>query len=332
MQDLHHGKEIYNFFGRFEIYGILGLLVSSIIFAYLTYKILIIVTHNDIESYNDFLIFILKNNKYKEKIYEITKLIINMFLLASFYIMIAGLSSYFKQKYNISSYLTSIIGVFFCYSVLNKNIKGVIKISTICVPIIIIFIIIIGIKNFEHGIYEINNMNIEINLNSISLINSSSINALLYAGYNSILLIPVIISLKKYCNKKNITIISYLIGLIIFLLGLCVYVILLKGNDYIMQMDMPIAYIIKKIDKNHTFFYGIVIIISILTSIISAGYSFLKNSSKNKKEYQKYLKLICISSILISNIGFSKLINLLYPTFGLFGIIQIYFIFIRNTE
>lgn len=327
MLDLHHGKEIYNFFGKFENYGIFGLIISSIIFASIIYKIIKIITQKDIENYNNFLLYILEKNKYKKKIYEIIKLIINIFLLVSFYIMIAGLSSYFKQKYNIASYITATIGVFFCYSVLNKNLDGIVKASTICVPLIIIFIIAMGIINFEQSINKIYSINTE-----IKLLSSSVISSFLYVGYNSILLIPVVISMKKYCDKKNIRIISFLIGLIIFLLGGFVYIILLRGNTYIMQMDMPIAYIIKKFYKKYSIFYGIVIIISIFTSIISAGFGFLKNCSKNKKEYQRYLKLMCVSSILISNIGFSKLVDLLYPIFGLFGIIQIYFILIRKIE
>lgn len=322
-----HGKEIYNFFGKYEIYGILGIIISSAILGYLISKILKIIKHSDINTYNDFLLFILKNQKSKEKIIEIINLIINMFLLISFYIMMAGFSSYFKQKYNIENYITSTLVAIFCYIVLNKNIGGVIKISSICVPIIIAFIITLGTNNLEMGIQKINNIN-----TTTDLLVPSILSSLLYAGYNSILLIPVVITLKKYVEEKNIKFTGILIGIILILLGFFVYIILLKGNEAIMQMDMPLAYIIKNFEPEYEYLYGVVIIVSIFTSIISAGFSFLKNCSKNKKKYEIYLKLICMSSILISNIGFSELINLLYPIFGLFGIIQIYFIFTRKIE
>lgn len=327
MQDLHHGKEIYIFFGKYQIFGILGISISSIFFCILTYKLLKIIKEKNIDNYNEFLLFIFENKKFKEKIYHIIKVTINIFLLISYYIMLAGLSSYFREKYDINSYITAIISSFLCYIVLNKNIEGVIKISIVCVPIIIVFIIGMGLKNFELGVGKVNNMCFE--SNSIYL---SIISALLYVGYNSILLIPVVITLRKYCKKNNIKIISFFIFFIVWVLGLCVYFILLRGNYFVMQMDMPIAYIIRVYEKKYSFLYGCVIIISIFTSIISDGYSLLSNCSSNKVKYQKYLKLICISSIFISNIGFSKLINLLYPLFGLFGIIQIYFIFKRKIE
>ena len=328
-QVLHHGKEIYIFFRKYEILGIIGIFISSLTISILILKILKIIIKNDIKDYNHFVSFVFEDINPKEKITQIIYLIINIFLLVSFYIMMAGFTSYFKEKYNISTYISSIICAFFCYIILKKNIKGIIKISTICVPIIITFIIVLGTKNINFATNQIIDMFYKINFRySVN----SIISALLYAGYNSILLIPVIINLKRYYNEKNIKIICFLVFSLIIILAVFVYIILLKGNLYIMQMDMPIAYIIKIFEKNYNLFYGIVIIISIVTSIISAAYSFLKNCSKDKVKYNRNLKIICFSSIFASNIGFSKLINILYPIFGLFGIIQIYFILLRKDE
>lgn len=326
---MHHGKEIYLFFGRYEILGIIGIFISAVIISTLIYKIIKIILKKDIKNYNDFLFFVFEKNKHKEIISIIINITINIFLLISFYIMMAGFSSYFKEKYNVSIYIISTIGAIFCYIILKENIEGIIKISTISVPIIIILISMLGIKNIGPVLNKLDYMIFETNFKNID---KSIISALLYAGYNSILLIPIIINLKKYYYNKNIKTICCLVLFLIVFLALSIYSILLKGNLSIMQMDMPIAYIIRIFERKNIFAYGIVIITSIITSLISAGYSFLKNCSNDKIKYNRYLKLICISSIFISNIGFSKLINLLYPIFGLFGIIQIYLILTRKVE
>ena len=67
------------------------------------------------------------------------------------------------------------------------------------------------------------------------------------------------------------------------------------------------------------------ILISIFTSAITSGYSFLENVSKTKRDYQIWLIVIVITAVIISPIGFSKLVEILYPTFGALGIIQILF-------
>ena len=328
MQDLLLGKEVYIFFGQYELCGILGLIISSGLTAVIINKVLQISNQNKINTYNNFLTDILKNKQSRINLIQIINYIVNIFLLISFYIMIAGFVSFFKQEYNLSPYIIVIITTFMCYIILSKNIEGVIKISTICVPIIILVIVNIGLKNFELGIEKITSLSF-----NITSLGNSIISAILYASYNSILLIPVIISLRKYVKstKRNIRVIGMIIFVIFITLGILVYMILLKGNIQILQLDMPLVYIVESFGKIYEYLFGIVIIISIFTSIISSGYSFLENVSSNKKIYNIYLILICISAIFVSNIGFSKLVNLLYPIFGILGTIQIYYILKRKT-
>lgn len=72
--------------------------------------------------------------------------------------------------------------------------------------------------------------------------------------------------------------------------------------------------------------YSLVIIFAIYTTMISEGYGFLTNCTKDKKQYTKIAKVICISAVFISNISFSFLINLTYPVFGILGIIQLIYL------
>ena len=86
---------------------------------------------------------------------------------------------------------------------------------------------------------------------------------------------------------------------------------------------MPAVYAINKIWHNIKNIYGIIILISIFTTAISLGISFLNNTYKNKKSYNIIALIICLTSIMFSGIGFSNLVNLLYPILGFLGIIQI---------
>ena len=322
------GKEICIFFGQYGLCGILGIIISSIIIGILINKVLKILSLNkSIDTYDHFLNYILEYENLKVNLVKVFNTIINIFLLISFYIMIAGFAAYFKQQYNLPTYITASIVCILCYITLNKNIEGVIKIAVILVPIIILFILNMGINNFKFGIEKIINMKF-----NNKFLPQSIISAILYASYNSILLLPVVVSLKKYIKKKHIFSIAMIISSILTILGILLYIILLRGNTEILQLDMPIIYITKEFGKIYEILYGFVIIISIFTSVISSGYSFLKNCSKDYKQYAKKLKFICISSVFVCNIGFSELVNLLYPVFGMLGIIQIYCILKIKTE
>ncbi len=320
MLALPHGKEIYIFFSKYGLYGIIGILLSGTILGILTSKVLkIIGKEQEVNTYNEFLFYIFNNKN--SKLVVILNYIINTFLLITFYIMVSGFTAYFKQEYNIPNYMTGIILAILCYVALNNNIDEVVKISAILVPVIILFIISFGLFDISNGINQVLEMNFIAN-NFIR----GMWNGIIYSSYNSIILIPVLVTLKKYVNKKNFYSIGVITSLVVIVLSLFIYIILLKSNIDIIEFDLPIIYIVKQYGSVFKYLYGVVIVISIFTSIISAGYSFLKNSIKNKKNYSKLLKVMCISSIFITNIGFSNLVNTLYPIFGILGIVQIYYI------
>lgn len=320
MLALPHGKEIYIFFSKYGLYGIIGILFSGTILGILTSKVLkIIGKEQEVNTYNEFLFYIFNNKN--SKLVVILNYIINTFLLITFYIMVSGFTAYFKQEYNIPNYMTGIILAILCYVALNNNIDEVVKISAILVPVIILFIISFGLFDISNGINQVLEMNFIAN-NFIR----GMWNSIIYSSYNSIILIPVLVTLKKYVNKKNFYSIGVITSFVVIILSLFIYIILLKSNIDIIEFDLPIIYIVKQYGSVFKYLYGVVIVISIFTSIISAGYSFLKNSIKNKKRYSKLLKVMCISSIFITNIGFSNLVNTLYPIFGILGIVQIYYI------
>ena len=137
------------------------------------------------------------------------------------------------------------------------------------------------------------------------------------------MLIPVLTTVKNYLkNKKQIFYISIISGIIILLLLLIMFFILNSNTKNMTDIDMPIVYILQDNIwlKN---LYGIIILFSIFTTAISLGSGFLKNASKTKQSYTQIAKIMCITSVIVSQIGFSNLINLLYPIFGYIGILQI---------
>lgn len=144
----------------------------------------------------------------------------------------------------------------------------------------------------------------------------------MYSSYNSILLIPILISMKKYITKeKNIRRISIMVTFIIAILLLTIYSLLV--NVDIPNLEMPAIYAINKICPYIKNIYGITILIAIFTTAISVGISFLQNTCKNQRDFNTKCTLICISAVAFSQIGFSNLVNILYPILGALGLIQI---------
>ena len=315
------GQEIYTFFFSYGVEGLIGILISSLILGIVIYKTLQIVQKYKIKTYKEFLeVFIKpKNNGNFFNLKNIINIIINIFILITFFIMIAGFGAYFEQELEINKLIGSAILAILSYIIFTTSVKGVVKVNEILVPILIVFITIIGLINLKSiDLFNIQNYVIRTNESN------SILSGILYASYNSILLIPVLITLKDYLkDKKQIKIISILTTFIILLLAIILFLLLIKVDVDITKLEMPIVYVVSNMFRGLKTVYGFIILGSILTTSISLGTSFLQNTSKNKKSYTQIAIIMCITSVLVSQIGFSNLINLLYPIFGYLGLIQI---------
>lgn len=310
------GQEVYLFFFSYGMKGLIGILISSIIIGVVIYSTFNILNKYKINTYKDFLnILIPKNTKLK----IIANFIINIFILITFFIMIAGFGAYFEQEIGINRLVGSLVLAIITFIVFMTSIKGVVKVNELIVPILIGFIFIIGIISIKDThILNLENYVIRTNYTNFAL------SAVLYSSYNSILLIPVLITLNNYVkNKKQIFYISFISAIVTILLSVIIFLLLVRVDVDISKLEMPVVYVVSNIFKILRYIYGVIILGSIFTTAISLGVSFLQNTAKNKKGYTQIAIIMCITSVIISKFGFSNLVSLLYPIFGYLGLIQI---------
>lgn len=308
------GKEIYIFFAQYGKSGLLGTLISSVLTGIIIYATLYITKQKEAMNNNEFLDKITENKKLK----WILESVINTFLLVSFWIMCAGFCTFFKQEFNIPIIVTAIINAIVVYFLLMKNIDGIIKLNLIVVPIMIAIIIIISLKNCSF----VNIINANINTSSNNM-GKAVVNAILYASYNSITLIPIIVLLGKSIKSKKETIAVTIASTIIFLvLILAIYQLLVFSAINISNIEIPVLTILNDFHPAEKISYSIAIITAILTSAISSGYGSVENIS-DKRKYKLAVLGICIMEIPIAYIGFGRLVEKLYPLFGVVGMVQI---------
>lgn len=310
------GQEIFSFFNVYGKNGLFGITISNLLMGIIIYKTFKIVFSKNINNYNEFIINIIPKKARKYKILEqIILNIINIFLLITFYIMAAGFASCFFQEFKIPKIIGGAILSILCIFTLLNNINGVIKINTYLIPFLILLIIFFGI-----------------NQNGIKIIQEEIqgsgwfISSILYASYNSIVLIPILISLKKIVeNKSKAIIVALIVAIILLILAIIIYSLISLFFYEIKTVEIPLVYIANFVNPYFKYIYGIVIMVAIFTSAISAGYSFLENVTSTNKKYKFLVFAICISAILFSQFSFSNLVSLLYPIFGYLGIAQIIF-------
>lgn len=139
-----------------------------------------------------------------------------------------------------------------------------------------------------------------------------------------ILVIPVLVSINKLIeDNKSAKIASIIASIVIFMLMTIIITIILTANGDLETIEMPAVYAISNMSQEFNILYGIIILLSIFTTAISLGISFLKNTTKTEKQYFYYNLFMLISGMIFSNIGFSNLINIFFPVLGIIGIFQI---------
>ena len=281
------------------------------------YKTLKILYENNINTYKNFLDKIFLEN---EKLSNITNIIINVFLCATFFIMISGFGTYLSQAFGMNQIIGSSILALISYIVFLRKIESFAKINNIVIPILITIILIIGIINIVN-LKKIDN-NIYLDKSYFWILQ-----AILYASYNLVLVEPVLINLKQFLkNKKQILKISIGVGIIMTILATLEFLLLTNVDVNFKNLEMPLVYVVEKTFPRFTYLYGIIILIAIFTTAVSVGISFLNNISKNKKSFPQKAEILCISSVIISQISFSKLVEYLFPLFGFLGLLQMIFI------
>lgn len=320
------GKEIYLFFFKYQVYGILGIIVSAIFIGYIIYKVLNISKKNNLYNYNEFLNHLIKNKLIKIILINI----IDVFLIISFCIMVSGFSAFIYQEFNINIIIGFIFMLICSYCAFKRRATGIIKINNILIPIIIFIIFFIVIKKVN--LYELNfieGLNGEV-YNISNFINNCKIEnfkflifSILYANYNLLTIIPIVVTMSNVTkNKKEIKYISIICSIIIFILSMSIFAILSQSNFNVSNLEMPVVFIVGRYGIFYKYIYCLVVGIAIFTTAISVGYGYLQNYENNKEKYNKKIILLIICSIIAIPIGFSKLIELLYPIFGGIGLVQ----------
>lgn len=308
MLDLLQDKRLLLFLIDFQIIGMCGLIIASVLFGAITYIVLILLNKYNIDKYEN----LINNNK-------IFLMMIKGFAFICFCIMISAIGAYGEQLYNISFWYGSIFASLICFILFLFKFEGLEKINNILVPFILVGILFLGNLGFDNNAIE---MQFDYQYKDSYFMNNWLVSTFLYVGYNSILLVPILSELKVYRLKKgHIVLLSLITTLVLAISGLLIYGAINGYYPSIASVELPTLAIAEKSSTFFRNYYSIVMLFAIFTTAFSCGYSFLRMSKE--QNYFRNTFLVCVLSVFFSKIGFSNMINLFFPIFGYLGIIQI---------
>lgn len=300
------GQEIRRFFVDYGIVGYFGFILVCVLFYLLGQKIMNMGYSSKADSYDKILGY-----AFRCRLKSFFDYVICFFFIASASTMCSGFGALCEQFFQIPYALGSLIMALISFGIVIFGINGVMKLSSIAVPILVILTSYIAVQSLNGiDIVKITHITEVGHATAFPVI----ISAVLYASYNLVMSISVLTALgASVKEQRSIKVGAIVSAVTIFLFGSIIYFALFMNYDKIQGAEIPIAALT---GTSQTWLYFISFFFAVLTTAISLLYGVYTRVDKNVNRFF----VICVISYLLSLVGFSNLVSKLYTVMGVFGI------------
>lgn len=305
------GREIVAFFVAYGYMGIVGLVLSGIIFSFVGFAVMDICMREEIDSYNHFIKKTMGN-----KLGTVMESLSMVFIFVLLCAMLAAGGAVFRQIFGTADTIGVLIIAVLCFITILFDLQGFIKINTLLIPILVV-------GGMTIGLYSISQQP------SLSFLegerNPAWIRgAIIYSSYNIIAAITILCELRKLgIDRKTAKLGSILGGIFMTALGICLAVALYMHYPAT-TTEIPVLTIVSQYGSFMYILYFIILFTAIYTTAIGNAFS-LVNYLKARTTLNSLLikALILKIAVIFAHIGFSNFISTVYPVFGYVGLFKI---------
>lgn len=301
------GKEIQVFFGQFGVKGIYGLCLAGLLFFVLGWLIMNKIYVNQIDTFDDY--FENLSGKLAIKLFRYVMIVFLFFLTSA---MFAGCGALLEESFGWHKYIGIIFMAAVTFIVMVYGARGIVVFNGIVTPFMVVSLILFSIYSIfwdTRGAFF--QLGFQGNLNWI-------LYALIYVSYNTITLIMLFVSLRKYVDSQKTAFRAGLISggllLIIMFILWCVLMMYRAGSS---AFAIPLLYVVMNKGNFVFVIYCITLCCAMLTTSVANGFSLLSGIGRTGKLASL---LLCIAASIIAGVGFSVIVEKFYTLFGFLGL------------
>ncbi|NMM62135.1 GerAB/ArcD/ProY family transporter [Clostridium sp. P21] len=311
---LASGQEISQFFTSYGYKSFIGILICCFIYIMMSCIVINLSLKYNLTSYDGLISLVSPG-----LLGQVTNLLTTIFLISTSAVILAGSGSLLHQYFSISKWVGIIIMIVISILVLFRGTKGLIEINSFIVPSLIIVIVTIFILYVSF--YKDINASYLKNISAYK--HSWLLSSLIYGGFNILCCSGVLVPLSTEIKNKKVLICGITLGSIgLTVLSFLINALLILNVPYIFKYEIPLLYIANRFGNVIQFMLLCIIWLEMFSTEVSNIYSVSRNLQELFNiSYKKAIILIIIISIPISQIGFSKLISILYPAFAVISFI-----------
>lgn len=312
------GQEVLQFFARFGGYGLIGIILTTILFIVFGYIVMDLGIRLHSQSHLEIVQY--SCGKHLGRVFDY---FITFFLFGTFTTMVSGTGALLSQEFGIPYFSGNILMALLSAVTVIAGINGIIKANGYIVPFLLISVFCISAASIikfpsdsSKTIYTVS-----------GILSDWYPAAILYASYNIILSIAVIGPVGYNTGNRKAIFSGALLGSIGIGSALAmIYYALIYNFDQINKIEIPMAYLAIHISAPIKILYVLVVIAEIYTTAAGCLYGFVARIKTANKEIDKTGAIIAavIGSLILSRFGFSNFIKYLYPAAGYAGIILLF--------
>jgi uncharacterized membrane protein YkvI len=312
------GQELLQFFVNFGKIGLLGILISTVLFMYFGYIIMELGRCLNVSSHLPIVTKI--GGRY---IGAFSDAVITFFLMGALTAMIAGSGALFHQEFNLHPVLGCMFMAMITVITVIGGLNSIINSISIVVPFLILSAIIVSILTLLSA-PPLSEISVS-TLKKPELLKNWLWSAILYISYNIVPSISILGPLGNQAHdRKTIRNGAILGGLGLGLGAAAIFLALYTNAGSIGDIEVPMIMIARRISPLVRTAYAVVLLAEIYTTAVGDLYGFAARiCNMDSKKSIFVIVLSCAIAFLASFSGFSNLVKYLYPAVGYCGVITL---------
>ena len=322
------GQEIMQFFSAQGMISILSSLICMVILAYCGGSLLEIGKESRLRSNNEIYTYLCGNH-----IGAFFKFFMPIFFFLSFVIMIAGAGASINQYYGLDKLMGSLILAIISLISVLMGMNKLIDILGNIGPMIVIISVGIGIVSISRNFEYIDSINETISsLNVTKAVDNWFLSGIIYAGLNLIIATPFLTGVGSTAKNRNSCIYGGIIGGVTFMVAaIALNIGIMLDIQDVYMTEIPTLFMANEIGPIVGIMFSLMLIAGIYTTAVPLLWGVCTSFAKEKTKGFTYIAVFCCAiGFILSKIPFTKLVNLIYPLSGLFGVVIILGIIIKK--
>lgn len=308
------GQETLRFFAAYGPAGLAGIVLSTVLFCALGIIAMNLGTRLRAETHREILHHVLG-----VPLGRVMDGAITLFLGITLTVMVAGGGAIFAQQFAAPFSLGTLFTAVVAGATILAGMRGVMAANTVVVPLLTIAVLgLVGASLQHHGFgAALSSLAPD---SALAPVRSWWMSALLYVSYNLVLSLSVLGPLGAEVNNRATLMWGGLLGGLA--LGLMAAGMTLAISAHLPEaaVEIPMLYLTRFHGRFVQWFYALVLWAEIYTTAVACAYGFAGRLGQVWRYREAVVASICLA-LVGSSFGFSQLLALFYPLFGLVALV-----------